>query len=90
MSETLISIQSPMEIDLDSNGIIVASAGTGKTYTLENLFLRILVEKRLPIEKILAVTFTEKSAAEMRDRIRRRLSEKIREMSSTGNNSGEL
>ncbi|PIU47884.1 MAG: hypothetical protein COS94_05125 [Candidatus Hydrogenedentes bacterium CG07_land_8_20_14_0_80_42_17] len=90
MSETLISIQSPMEIDLDSNGIIVASAGTGKTYTLENLFLRILVEKRLPIEKILAVTFTEKSAAEMRDRIRRRLSERIREMSATGNNSGEL
>ncbi|MCA9444599.1 MAG: UvrD-helicase domain-containing protein, partial [Candidatus Omnitrophica bacterium] len=58
-------IDNPSDIDLTKHGVIEASAGTGKTYTLENLVVRILVEERVPIEKILLVTFTEKATGEM-------------------------
>jgi len=52
-----------------------ASAGTGKTYALAGLFLRLLVEEKVPASEILVVTFTEAATAELRDRIRRRLAE---------------
>lgn len=57
-------------IDLDRHGLIEASAGTGKTYTIERLVLRLLAEKDLPLENILLVTFTEAGAMELRARIR--------------------
>jgi exodeoxyribonuclease V beta subunit len=53
--------------------LIEASAGTGKTYSIASLILRLALEKRLPISNILAVTFTEAATQELRDRIRRRL-----------------
>jgi exodeoxyribonuclease V beta subunit len=53
--------------------LIEASAGTGKTYSIAGLILRLVLEKRLPISNILAVTFTEAATQELRDRIRRRL-----------------
>src|SRR5436190_22595752 len=53
--------------------LIEASAGTGKTYTITSLFLRLIVEQAVPIGKILAVTFTEAATEELRDRIRQRL-----------------
>lgn len=52
---------------------IEASAGTGKTYNLCLLYERLVVEKGLPVNQILVVTFTEAAAAELRDRIYRRL-----------------
>ena len=55
-----------------------ASAGTGKTYALAGLFLRLLVEEKIPADKILVVTFTEAATAELRDRIRKRLIEALR------------
>ena len=57
---------------------IEASAGTGKTYTLAQLVLRLVVEKGVPIEQILVVTFTRAAAAELRERIFDRLSEALR------------
>ncbi|OGN61930.1 MAG: hypothetical protein A3F09_05935 [Chlamydiae bacterium RIFCSPHIGHO2_12_FULL_49_11] len=47
---------------------IEASAGTGKTYTIETMVLALLL-RGIPIEKILAVTFTNASARELRRRI---------------------
>ena len=54
------------------NGIqlIEASAGTGKTWNICALYLRLLVEEVLPVEKILVVTFTNAATAELRERIR--------------------
>lgn len=49
--------------------LIEASAGTGKTFTLAHLFLRLILERDMPIEQILVVTFTEAATAELRDRI---------------------
>ena len=54
-----------------------ASAGTGKTFALAGLFLRLLLEEKVPASTILVVTFTEAATAELRDRIRRRLSEAL-------------
>ncbi|MBI9075008.1 MAG: exodeoxyribonuclease V subunit beta [Desulfatibacillum sp.] len=58
---------------LEGVNLIEASAGTGKTYTLTSLFLRLLIEKRLFIEQILVVTFTVAATQELKDRIRQRL-----------------
>jgi exodeoxyribonuclease V beta subunit len=62
-----------MSVGLEGTTLIEASAGTGKTYTITTLVLRLLVEDRLRIGQILVVTFTQAAAAELRDRIRRRL-----------------
>ena len=50
-----------------------ASAGTGKTFTLATLYARLVIELKLPVEQILAVTFTEAATQELRTRIRERL-----------------
>ncbi len=54
-----------------------ASAGTGKTFALAGLFLRLVLEEKVPARDILVVTFTQAATAELRDRIRRRLSEAL-------------
>ena len=62
-------------IELAGRNLIEASAGTGKTYAIAALYLRLLVEKGLAPENILVVTFTEAATKELRDRIRNRISE---------------
>ena len=54
--------------------LLEASAGTGKTYQIEGLVLRLVAECGLPIERILTITFTNAATAELRDRVRKRLS----------------
>ncbi len=54
---------------------IEASAGTGKTYTLAGLVVRYAAETDVSVEELLMVTFTRAAAAELRDRVRTRLSE---------------
>ena len=63
------SINTPLQ----GYNIIEASAGTGKTHAIADLFLRLILEKKLPISEILVVTFTEAATEELRDRIRKRL-----------------
>jgi len=58
---------------LVGTNLIEASAGTGKTYTIAGLFLRLILEKQLLPEQILVVTFTKAATAELKDRIRNRL-----------------
>ncbi len=67
----------PLHIPLQGRRLIEASAGTGKTYTLVLLFLRLLLERQLPVDQILVVTFTRAATGELRDRIRRRLREAL-------------
>ncbi len=54
----------------DGHAIIEASAGTGKTYAIENLIIELLRGRAKSIEEILVVTFTEKATAELSTRIR--------------------
>lgn len=69
--------------------LVEASAGTGKTYTIAALVVRLIVEKQLEIESILVVTFTEAATAELRDRIRRRLVEAL-ELFTVGSGSDDF
>ena len=66
------------------NLCVLAGAGSGKTLTLVELVVRLLegsvpgFEEPLSFQNILAITFTEKAAREMRDRVRGALNVKIR------------
>src|SRR5215472_15859148 len=56
-------------MSFDKNTVVWASAGTGKTRKLVDVYLGLLQRGIVPL-RIVAVTFTEKAAAEMRERIR--------------------
>jgi exodeoxyribonuclease V beta subunit len=64
-------------IALSGMNLIEASAGTGKTYAIASLYLRLLVEKKLQPEQILVVTYTEAATQELRSRIRNRIREAL-------------
>jgi exodeoxyribonuclease V beta subunit len=53
--------------------LIEASAGTGKTYAITALFVRLIVEENLSVREILAVTYTVAATEELRHRVRRSL-----------------
>jgi ATP-dependent helicase/nuclease subunit A len=59
----------------DGSLIVRAGAGTGKTTVLVERFVRAVIEDGAPVEAVLAITFTEKAAAEMKTRVRRRFVE---------------
>ena len=69
---------------LSGTNLIEASAGTGKTYAITGVVLRLILERNLPINEILVVTFTEAATSELKDRIRRRLREALEAFSSGG------
>ena len=55
--------------------LLEASAGTGKTYTIATLYARWVVEAGLPVEQLLAVTFTEAATQALREALRARLAQ---------------
>lgn len=63
--------------DLDGVSLIEASAGTGKTWNICGLYLRLLLERGLEAQQILVVTFTNAATAELRERIRARIAETL-------------
>jgi exodeoxyribonuclease V beta subunit len=56
-------------IPLSGTHLIEASAGTGKTYNITRIYLRLLLERQIPVEKILLMTFTKDATQELRGRI---------------------
>jgi exodeoxyribonuclease V beta subunit len=62
-----------LETNLNGRKLIESSAGTGKTFAIASLYVRLLIERRLPVHKILVVTFTEAATAELQNRIRRKI-----------------
>ena len=58
---------------LDGRHLVEASAGTGKTWTICGLYLRLLLERTYTVQQILVVTFTNAATAELRERIRERI-----------------
>jgi exodeoxyribonuclease V beta subunit len=61
------------ELDYNHNALIEASAGTGKTYALENIVKTLICDKGYEAKSILLVTFTEKAAGELKNRVREAL-----------------
>lgn len=76
-----------LTLDLHGMHALDASAGTGKTYSIALIFLR-LVLKGIRVERILVTTFTNAAAAELRERLRLRLGE-AREGLAAGLPDGE-
>lgn len=80
-----MTIPSTLPLDFDpcapfpmGISLLEASAGTGKTYSISNIVLRLVAESdQAPIDRILVVTFTEAATAELRERIRSRLREAL-------------
>jgi len=61
------------ELDYKHDAIVEASAGTGKTYALEHIVAHLVDKKGVDIRNLLLVTFTEKAAGELKERIRKML-----------------
>lgn len=59
-----------MRYPLSGFHLIEASAGTGKTYTISCLFVRLLIEKKLDVGQILVVTYTKAATEDLRIRVR--------------------
>ncbi len=58
------------KFDIARTNLIEASAGTGKTYSIQTLFLRLVVIEGISVQEILVVTFTEAATKELRERLR--------------------
>lgn len=74
----------PITLPLNQISLIEASAGTGKTYTIGSLYLRLLLKagennfsRPLNVEEILVVTFTEMATEELKKKIRERITDAI-------------
>ena len=84
----------PSALDFDANSLALqpgvqlleASAGTGKTFALAHLVLRLVSRELDPLdlERLLVVTFTDAAAAELRDRIARRLQQALAAVEGSG------
>ena len=81
---TMLKLQSQKAIstnpiqDMRFTGLhwIEASAGTGKTYTLSSLMVRIFLDQYYP-HQVIATTFTRKATAELKNRVRLRIEETL-------------
>jgi exodeoxyribonuclease V beta subunit len=87
VQQSLVQKPLPLRFPLKGSQLIEASAGTGKTFTISALYLRLVLghggelsgfgQELLP-PQILVVTFTDAATKELRDRIRTRLAEAAR------------
>ncbi len=64
--------------------MLEASAGTGKTHTIAGLACRYLAEGVARIDELMLVTFGRAATAELRERVRERLSEVTAALADTG------
>ncbi len=71
-------------VALDRPTLIEASAGTGKTWAIGGLYVRLVVELGLAVENILVVTYTKAATAELSGRIRAKLAEMLAELKGQG------
>jgi ATP-dependent helicase/nuclease subunit A len=54
------------------SGLLAANAGSGKTAVMVERFVEAVLDDGVPVGSVLALTFTEKAAGELRERVRRR------------------
>lgn len=74
---TVFNVHDP-DLDVSRSLLIEASAGTGKTYSIENIVVRTLLEGKAPpsIRELLVVTFTKAAAKDLKTRIKKCLEAK--------------
>jgi exodeoxyribonuclease V beta subunit len=71
----LVRHWSALPLDAPGRSLVEASAGTGKTWTIAVLYLRLLLEpaKAFTVEQLVVTTFTDAAAQELRERLRKAL-----------------
>ena len=84
-----MKIFDPLNTPLTGTNLIEASAGTGKTYAIAGIYLRLVIEEHLTTDQILVVTFTQAATQELKDRIRSTLS-KAKSAFSKGSGNDDL
>ena len=57
------------------NVFVSAAAGSGKTKAMTERFAAAVIEDRIPVDRILTITFTNEAAAQLQDKIKARLAE---------------
>jgi len=57
------------DFPLDGPHLIEASAGTGKTHNIQNIYARLIMERNFRVSEIQVMTFTEAATKELRDRL---------------------
>ncbi|HEY6333093.1 MAG TPA: UvrD-helicase domain-containing protein, partial [Blastocatellia bacterium] len=72
-NQKLVDAQAAAAQMLDRHVSVTAGPGSGKTTVLIERYLRILKTIDISIDQIVAITFTNRAASEMRDRLRRKL-----------------
>ena len=70
--------------DPSKSVLLSASAGSGKTKSLVDRYLALLSSGKIEIDQSVAITFTEKAAAEMKQRVMSALAEAARKSSASG------
>ncbi|MFZ0451353.1 MAG: exodeoxyribonuclease V subunit beta [Desulfatiglandaceae bacterium] len=68
-------------IPLEGTHLVEANAGTGKTYALSGLFLRLILDEGLSPAEILVVTYTRAATQELRERIRKMIRDALASIS---------
>jgi len=74
--------QSRVVSHVDGDILVSASAGSGKTYTIIERVKKLVIEKKAKVSEILAVTFTEMAAAEMKEKLKDALVKEIERTNS--------
>ena len=75
---------------LKARHLIEASAGTGKTFNITHLYLRLLLEKKLTVKEILVMTFTKAATEEIKGRIAKTLRESSSIWQQAKDNGNEI
>ena len=66
-------------LNYDKHISLTANAGSGKTFVLARRYLAILLKKNITLNNVVAITFTEKAAAELYKKIADELDTRIKE-----------
>src|SRR5437588_1709903 len=66
---------------LDRHVSVTAGPGAGKTFVLVERYLEILRTKKVSVDNLVAITFTNRAANEMRQRVRARIDDLLRQSS---------
>ena len=64
-----------IERDLDTNFLVEAGAGSGKTASMVKRMVALITSGKYTVDQIVAITFTRKAAAELRQRFQNQLEE---------------
>src|SRR5215510_12816310 len=77
-SRVLLPEQAAAAYEIDKHVSVTAGPGSGKTTVLVERYIHILREQSLSIDQIVAITFTNRAANEMHERLRSELNQMLR------------